>query len=360
MVGALAQEVRKLPAETMLAQFAGIASQGEGSIAIAPLPEAVAAPPWLPLQDGGTTLACRTFSGKIDRSWRVASFTSFAAHEAVAGELPDRDGGGSSAVAAAAAVTQPQPAEMSFFTFPRGAHAGIFLHELFEKLDFSTAASAGSDEALAACLKKYGYGGDWLPHLRTMLVNVLTTPLAAKEGHFTLSGLRPGSWLTELEFFFPLKFVTSAGLQTIFRSWSGHYTAVDLLALCKMLRFKPTDGMVRGFMDMVFEHNGRFYLLDWKSNHLGYRLEDYGPAALKAAMEKNLYPLQYLLYTVALNRYLSLRVKSYDYTTHFGGVLYFFLRGVNSERGEEFGIFRDTPPLAMIAELTACLIKAGG
>jgi exodeoxyribonuclease V beta subunit len=118
--------------------------------------------------------------------------------------------------------------------------------------------------------------------------------------------------------------------------------------------------MVRGFMDMVFEQGGRYYLVDWKSNHLGYRVEDYGREALKRAMVQKMYPLQYLLYTVALNRYLSLRVKDYDYASHFGGVLYFFLRGVRPERGEEFGIFRDTPPVAMIDELTACLIQAGG
>ena len=93
---------------------------------------------------------------------------------------------------------------------------------------------------------------------------------------------------------------------------------------------------------------------------LGYRVEDYGREAIKAAMEHNLYPLQYLLYTVALNRYLSLRVRDYDYTTHFGGVLYVFLRGVSPDRGEEFGYFRDIPPVEMIDGLTKSLIQDGG
>ncbi|MBC7962407.1 MAG: hypothetical protein H7Y05_05650, partial [Steroidobacteraceae bacterium] len=75
---------------------------------------------------------------------------------------------------------------------------------------------------------------------------------------------------------------------------------------------------------------------------------------------QKLYPLQYLLYTVALNRYLALRVPGYNYETHFVGVLYVFLRGVSQKRGEEFGIFRDTPPVEMINELTACLIQTGG
>jgi exodeoxyribonuclease V beta subunit len=111
---------------------------------------------------------------------------------------------------------------------------------------------------------------------------------------------------------------------------------------------------------MVCEQNGRFYLADWKSNHLGYRIEAYGRDQLKAAMVQKLYPLQYLLYTVALNRYLTLRVRGYDYTMHFGGVLFVFLRGANQKRGEEFGFFRDLPPLELITTLTESLIQAGG
>jgi exodeoxyribonuclease V beta subunit len=74
-------------------------------------------------------------------------------------------------------------------------------------------------------------------------------------------------------------------------------------------------------------------------------------------MESNLYALQYLLYTVALNKYLSLRVRGYDYATHFGGVRYLFLRGIDPKRGSEYGVFRDLPPVGLIRELTACLIE---
>ena len=155
-------------------------------------------------------------------------------------------------------------------------------------------------------------------------------------------------------------FSTSNILKECLGRWSSGYDAVDLQTLAHSLRFRPAKGMVRGFMDMVFEHGGRFYLIDWKSNHLGYRVEAYGREALKSAMDQKLYSLQYLLYTVALNRYLSLRVRDYQYSTHFGGVLYLFLRGMDRERGEESGVFRDTPPAEMIHELTDCLIQAGG
>jgi exodeoxyribonuclease V beta subunit len=117
--------------------------------------------------------------------------------------------------------------------------------------------------------------------------------------------------------------------------------------------------MVRGFMDMVFRHGGRFYLVDWKSNHLGNRLEDYRRDSLDREMELKLYRLQYLLYTVALNRFLASRDPAYSYETHFGGVLYLFLRGMDPEYPGN-GIYADLPPVGMIDELTACLVDCKG
>jgi exodeoxyribonuclease V beta subunit len=355
LVGALAQEVKKLPAEKMVEQLEEVTAKAGGNISISPMLAAENAPQYLSVQDDGTQLQCRTFSCVIDRSWRVSSFTSFAAHDVVAAELPDRD-----EAAPAVVVSDQAPQGMSLFTFPCGAHAGIFFHEIFEKLDFTNVSSHENGELLTASLKKHGFKDEWLPHISAMIDNVLTTQLAAPEGPFSFSDLKKGSWLTELEFFFPLKFVTSTILRDTFRRWSSQHTDVDLLALSQAMKFKPASGMVRGFMDMVFEHGGRFYLTDWKSNHLGYRIEEYGRDELKLAMVQKLYPLQYLLYTVALNRYLSLRVRDYDYTAHFGGVLFVFLRGVSQKRGEEFGFFRDIPPMEMINELTDCLIQAGG
>jgi len=127
-----------------------------------------------------------------------------------------------------------------------------------------------------------------------------------------------------------------------------------------MLQFRPVKGMLMGFIDMVFEEEGRYYLLDWKSNHLGNGAENYGIESMKDAMAINLYSLQYLLYTVALNRYLSLRVKNYQYNTHFGGVIYVFLRGVSRNQGETTGFFRDLPSARLIEELTQMLIEEGG
>ena len=76
---------------------------------------------------------------------------------------------------------------------------------------------------------------------------------------------------------------------------------------------------MKGYIDLVFEHAGRFYLIDWKSNHLGFADKDYSPEKLASVMSNNYYILQYHIYTLALHRYLTMRLPSYDYQRHFGG-----------------------------------------
>ena len=361
LVGALGQQVKKMTMEAVVEQLESLALREAGAIAVRAMPEPELSAPYAPQPAEGQRLSCRSFEGAIDRDWRVSSFTSFAAHDSVqAPELPDRDQTESGAAPACAAQGAPEPQALSIFSFPRGTHAGILLHEIFEKLDFSGCDSEKSGELVKHCLESHRFDQDWAACVALMVERVVKAPLASPEGPFCLAELRPGQWLAELEFFFPLNFVTSADLKEFFRKWSGAKQGMDLLALCQSLRFRPAKGMVRGFMDMVFEHRGRYYLVDWKSNHLGNRVEEYGQQALKSAMEQRLYTLQYLLYTVALNRYLSLRVPGYDYASHFGGAVYFFLRGVDKEKGEQFGVFRDTPPAAMIDELTQLLVQAGG
>jgi exodeoxyribonuclease V beta subunit len=111
---------------------------------------------------------------------------------------------------------------------------------------------------------------------------------------------------------------------------------------------------MRGFIDLVFEAGGHYYLLDWKSNWLGNTAADYAPDRLAATMAREHYYLQYLIYTVALHRYLKQRLPNYDYETHFGGVYYLFLRGIVPER--KTGIFRDRPRWELIETLDELLM----
>src|SRR4030095_12297633 len=106
---------------------------------------------------------------------------------------------------------------------------------------------------------------------------------------------------------------------------------------------------------MIVGWKGRFYLLDWKSNLLGSTIEAYGQDDLQEVMHREFYLLQSAIYSVALHRYLGFRLPNYDYERHFGGAFYLFLRGINSARGPEFGIYRDWPSRELVNELSQCL-----
>jgi exodeoxyribonuclease V beta subunit len=129
------------------------------------------------------------------------------------------------------------------------------------------------------------------------------------------------------------------------------------------LRFGTLDGYLRGFIDLVFEHGGRYYLLDWKSNHLGDRPQDYAPAALERTMAQQGYHLQALLYALALHRHLGTRLPHYRFELHFGGVLYLFVRGVRPgwtlADGSAAGVHAQRPTRQLLDELSALFDGTG-
>ena len=152
--------------------------------------------------------------------------------------------------------------------------------------------------------------------VQRMLADVTATPLPG--GH-RLSDISRGNRLVELEFSLPSAGLDAAQLAATLRR---HGYEVGALGFAKL------QGYLRGFIDLVYQHQGRFYVLDWKSNHLGWSAADYGAESLRRAIQEQGYHLQYLLYTVALHRYLRQRLRGYDYDQHVGGVNYVFLRGV--------------------------------
>lgn len=116
------------------------------------------------------------------------------------------------------------------------------------------------------------------------------------------------------------------------------------------LQFEELQGMLKGFIDLTFEYQGKFYIADYKSNHLGDNIQAYHHSALKQAISDHRYDLQYILYSLSLHRYLAMRLPNYDYDTHIGGCYYLFLRGM-SVQYPGFGIYYDKPPKALILAL---------
>jgi exodeoxyribonuclease V beta subunit len=192
-------------------------------------------------------------------------------------------------------------------------------------------------------LARSGYGQEWMPAMEEMVRNTLDTPLARG---LRLRDVTAARRLIELEFHYPLRHVRAADLERAAAGLGEYQTDTP------SLHFGTVNGIMRGFIDLVFEHEGRFYIADYKSNYLGARPEDYDAAALHAAVSNNRYDLQYLIYSVALHRYLGRRIPNYDYETHFGGVFYLFLRGMSPAQ-PDFGVYADRPAWQRIAALDA-------
>ena len=156
--------------------------------------------------------------------------------------------------------------------------------------------------------------------------------------------------LTELGFNLPAHGVTANALNALLRAL-GY--AVDRLTFARL------DGYLKGYIDLVFEHEGRYYVVDWKSNHLGHSAADYDRPALDDAMAEHGYHLQSLLYCVALARYLAHRVRGYRHDAHFGGVFYLFVRGVRPDwtgvDGTATGVHFHRPEADTLRRLDALL-----
>jgi exodeoxyribonuclease V beta subunit len=231
------------------------------------------------------------------------------------------------------------------------------LHEVFEHLDFTQQNPDIREKLVAEKLEAYDFGPEWKLTICDTIRKVLSVNLDPGGADFSLSQIRNEDRLNELAFYFPLNQIAAKDLKHLFASCAGSECPEDWPEHMGHLEFSRVRGFMKGFVDMVFQFWEKFYIVDWKSNFLGNHAEAYRPEALRKAMNQNFYMLQYLIYTVALHRYLSLRKPDYCYEKHFGGVYYIFLRGVDPDKGMEFGIYRDRPSEVFVSRLCETLIS---
>jgi exodeoxyribonuclease V beta subunit len=117
--------------------------------------------------------------------------------------------------------------------------------------------------------------------------------------------------------------------------------------------------MMHGFIDLIFEHDGQFFVADYKSTWLGDTLDSYLPAALFHNNQHHLYDLQYLIYCLALHRYLKNTLPDYDPDVHFGGVYYLYLRGMHPENERGEGVFYTDIPSSLLMQIDS-IFESGG
>jgi exodeoxyribonuclease V beta subunit len=206
---------------------------------------------------------------------------------------------------------------------PSGARFGSVVHEILEEHDFGELAGDDVEERLLADRCRSAGLAVAIPALRELLRRCVTTPLLPgreRTANFSLADLDDRRLVKEMAFTLSL---APGSTQQI-----NELLAVD--PACSPLSHRDIGGYLTGFIDLLCRHDGRYYLIDYKTNQLGGD-DAYGPESLLAAMRSHHYGLQYWLYTVVLHRSLRRWRPDYRYERHFGGVLYPFLRGMHPD-----------------------------
>ncbi len=282
------------------------------------------------------TFSARPFTGRVADDWRLTSYSGLLAGRDV--ERPDHD-----PEAPAPSTDTPSATVDAVFRFPRGPVAGQCLHELLETLDFPNTQGPDLAETVQRQLARYAIDDAWQPVAAEIVCRTLDTALDADGLRLRAIG-RPHR-LDEMEFHFPLAPLDPARLAGVLADFADYRSAGQ------GLHFDPVRGLMKGFIDLVFRHRGRYFIADYKSNHLGDHLQDYGPRPIRDAMAAHRYDLQSLVYTVALHRYLAHRLPGYRYPDHFGGVYYLFLRGMHPDHGPSRGVFFHRPDPDLVEAL---------
>jgi exodeoxyribonuclease V beta subunit len=243
--------------------------------------------------------------------------------------------------------TREQATGGSLHDFPRGPSPGSFLHALLEwagRQGF--AATAAAPRELASFIARRCQARDWsqwAQPLQDWMQQWLSTPLDLSAlGGTPVSPAQLHVQQVEMEFWFAATRVDAKALDRVVRAHTlGGAARPALLP-------QALNGMLKGFIDLVFEHEGRYYVADYKSNRLAESDAGYTQSAMRAEVLKHRYELQYTLYLFALHRLLRARLPDYDYERHVGGAVYLFLRGHAAPSG---GLHLERPPKVLMETL---------
>ena len=221
------------------------------------------------------------------------------------------------------------------FTLPKGAHTGTLIHNIFEGIDFTKEDEFR--EVVEKQIDTLGFSAEW--------TGVLLSLISDSVDHILTDGIRLGDIpeeerLVEMEFHFPMKDISLNSITEIIRGENSNGSG------------KSVFGFMKGFIDLIFRKDWKYYILDYKSNFLGETIDDYSQEAIREEIIHANYDLQYHIYTVALHRMLSNQLSGYSYEEHFGGVFYLFVRGVDVEEPGT-GVFFNKPDASVINSLDA-------
>tara|TARA_R100001143_G_C3360893_1_gene135507 strand:- start:1895 stop:5485 length:3591 start_codon:yes stop_codon:yes gene_type:complete len=287
--------------------------------------------------DPDDKLQVKIYNGRQDLpvQRKLDSFSSLTHHKSEAG-VPDYDQMIQSYSESLDEI-KPLIEPLDIFSFPRGATAGTAIHKLFELegFDFTTASEKDLTDDIIEVLEFYRIDSKWAPVMKNMMGNCTHSVISDLQ----LNRVSRENQLREMEFHFPSSENSPEDLFKTIRNGESGSAPLPM----------NQRGYMTGFIDLIVQQGGKFYILDYKSNYLGDNRDDYGKEQLDQAMLGAGYDLQAYIYTVALVKYLRKRVPNFDYDRDVGGVAYLFVRGM--EKGSENGVWFHKPDCEKVAEL---------
>ncbi|MCU7799188.1 MAG: exodeoxyribonuclease V subunit beta [gamma proteobacterium symbiont of Lucinoma myriamae] len=286
------------------------------------------------------------FSGRIERNWWLSSFSALTRNLRHGGiSTPDRDQDEllNTAEGLSAQSVEANPIR---FKLTKGAATGNLLHDILEHTDFT---QPHWQRCLERPLSRFNETLDSTQQndIIDWLTACLDTRLGSEPDNnepdnngLKLNELSWSQTLRESEFYFPMEQVKPGALGALLakhRQQRDSLSEKNQPSLIQLPGNQALQGMMHGFIDLIFEWQGKYYIADYKSSHLGEQLDCYQYEALEKNVRDNYYDLQYLLYSLALHRYLKNRLSDYDPQEHFGGIYYLYLRGMSPD--SKTGVF---------------------
>ncbi len=232
----------------------------------------------------------------------------------------------------------------SFF-LPKGKNIGNFFHKILEKINFLNSLD---NDIILYYMLKFNISKIWFFCIKRILFNFLNVKLF---NNISINNKKISFFYKEFDFFLPI--INSFNFKE-FNKIITQYNCISKLNQNFKLNKNNFTGFLNGVIDLLCIYNNKYFIIDYKTNWLGYKYIDYINKKLYKIIILHRYDIQYLLYTLALHNYLKLNLKTYNYNINFGGIYYIFLRGLllDNKNYSFTGIFYTKPRYSLIKKLS--------
>lgn len=318
-------------------------------------------------QSPGQQLAARPIRREMISAVSQTSFTALAGsnHGRFVDEVVDRDSFTGPTHNETRLFAAGSDAEVPLAAMPGGRLIGDVVHQVLEQA-LKSGRFAGATRAeitpqiadlLEPAMERMQLDARWLTPLADTLTTCLTEPLTLDDVSCCLSQIKPHQLATEVQFLLRLGGVTEFTTQNLATAFASSSNSLfrDYSRRIRAMSVVGIQGFLAGFVDLVFQVNGKWFIVDYKTNFLGLNVSDYSRERLDTAMFEHDYLLQASLYSVAVCRLLEQRLPAFDLATDFGGVAYLFLRGFPTDGVPETGIWYCRPEPTLVKGLSDAL-----